>query len=74
MTGPISHYPDFGVMTKKGNIVAFEWRGGDRVSNEDTKYEEEIGNLWASFGKGKLHFSLVHNDNVEDVLTKLKGL
>jgi type III restriction enzyme len=67
-------YPDFIAVTKKGNIVALEWKGEDRVSNDDTKYKEEIGNLWASFGKGKLHFFLVHNGNVEEVLTKLKGL
>lgn len=67
-------YPDFIVSTKKGNIVALEWKGEDRISNDDTKYKEKIGDLWASFGKGKLHFFLVHNGNREEVLTKLKGL
>lgn len=67
-------YPDFIVSTKKGNIVALEWKGEDRVSNDDTKYKEEIGNLWASLGKGKLHFFLVHNGNREEVLLELKNL
>ena len=28
-------YPDFVAVTKKGNILALEWKGEDRVSNED---------------------------------------
>lgn len=67
-------YPDFIAVTKKEHTVALEWKGGDRVSNDDTKYKEEIGDLWASLGKGKLHFFLVHTGNAEEVLTKLKDL
>lgn len=67
-------YPDFIAVSKKEHTIALEWKGGDRISNDDTKYKEEIGDLWASFGKGKLHFFLVHTGNVEEVLTKLKGL
>lgn len=66
-------YPDFIVVTKKNNIVTLEWKGGDRVSNEDTQYKEEIGKIWESMNKN-LHFFLVHNGNVEEVLTKLKEL
>ncbi len=66
-------YPDFIAVSKKGNTIALEWKGGDRISNDDTKYKEEVGNLWASFGKGKQHFFLVHKGNIEEVLTKLKG-
>jgi superfamily II DNA or RNA helicase len=67
-------YPDFVAVTKKGSIVALEWKGEDRISNADTSYKIEIGNLWASLGKGKPHFFLVHNGNIEEVLTKLKEL
>lgn len=67
-------YPDFIVITKKGNIVALEWKGEDRISNEDTAYKVEIGNQWAKLGKGKLHFFLVHNKNIEEVLIGLKAL
>jgi len=67
-------YPDFVAVTKKGNIIALEWKGEDRVSNEDTEYKIVIGKIWAKFGKGKLHFFLVHNRNIEEVLTKLKEL
>ena len=67
-------YPDFVAYTKKGNIVALEWKGGDRVSNEDTEYKVEIGNKWAELGKGKLQFFLAHNGNIEEVLNKLREL
>ncbi|MBS3099602.1 hypothetical protein J4463_00080 [Candidatus Pacearchaeota archaeon] len=66
-------YPDFIVVTKKNNIVALEWKGEDRISNEDTQYKEEIGKIWESLNKN-LHFFLVHNGNVGEVLTKLKEL
>jgi len=67
-------YPDFIAVTKKGNIVVLEWKGEDRVSNEDTEYKVEIGEMWAKLGKGKLHFYLVHNKNIEDMLNELKTL
>ncbi len=67
-------YPDFVAVTKKENIVALEWKGEDRLENPDTKYKEEIAAEWEKLGKGRLHFFLVHNGNVEEVLTKLKGL
>lgn len=67
-------YPDFVVSTKKGNTIAIEWKGGDRVSNEDTQYKVELGDTWALLGKGKLHFFLAHNGNAEVVLGNLKTL
>jgi len=67
-------YPDFVALTKKGNIVALEWKGEDRISNEDTGYKVEIADEWVRLGKGKLHFFLVHNGNVEEVLNELKNL
>lgn len=67
-------YPDFVAVTKKGAVVALEWKGGDRVSNEDTAYKVEIGEIWQKLGKGKLRFFLVHTGNTEEVLSALKKL
>jgi type III restriction enzyme len=66
-------YPDFIAITKKNNLVALEWKGEDRVSNKDTQYKEEIGKIWESLGN-KLHFEIVNNKNVEEVLIKIKEL
>jgi superfamily II DNA or RNA helicase len=67
-------YPDFIALTKKGNVVALEWKGEDRISNEDTAYKIAIGKMWEELGKGKLHFFLVHNGNIEEILNHLKAL
>ena len=67
-------YPDFVAVTKKGSILALEWKGEDRVSSDDTKYKVEIGNIWSKLGGNKLHFFLVHNGNVEEALNKIKKL
>ncbi len=67
-------YPDFLALTTKGNILALEWKGEDRISNEDTAYKVALAEIWESIGKSKLHFFLVHNGNVEDVLNKIKTL
>lgn len=67
-------YPDFIAVTNSGNIIALEWKGEDRISNDDTKYKEEIGQIWESLGKKKLYFFLVQNKNVENILKQLKQL
>ncbi|MCX6734911.1 MAG: DEAD/DEAH box helicase family protein [Candidatus Peregrinibacteria bacterium] len=67
-------YPDFVALTKNENIVALEWKGEDRISNEDTGYKVEIAEEWVKLGKAKLHFFLVHNGNVEEVLRDLTAL
>lgn len=67
-------YPDFVALTKKGNVVVIEWKGMDRVSNEDTKYKVKLGELYSSLGKGKIYFFLAHVENIEEVLNKIKNL
>lgn len=67
-------YPDFVAVTNKGNIIALEWKGEDRLSNEDTDYKITMGKIWEKLGNGKLHFFLVHNGNIENVLNELKHL
>ncbi len=67
-------YPDFIALTKKGNILALEWKGEHLTTSDETKYKDEIGKIWGKLGKDKLHFFLVHNGNVEEVLTRIKEL
>ena len=67
-------YPDFVVVTKKGNIIALEWKGEDRVDNPDTNYKEIIAKEWEKLGKEKLYFFLVHNKNIEETLNDIKNL
>ena len=65
-------YPDFIVVTNKGTICALEWKGEDRLSNDDTEYKLQIGEIWQELGNGKTKFFLVHNTNIEQVLNELK--
>ena len=67
-------YPDFIAVTKKGVVVALEWKGGDRVSNEDTQYKVEIGETWEKLGDNMLHFIMVHEKNIEAILKELKEM
>lgn len=67
-------YPDFVAVTKKGIIIALEWKGEDRISNEDTAYKIEIAKDWEKLSNGKLKFFLAYNGNSEEVLTTIKQL
>ncbi|MFH1802269.1 MAG: DEAD/DEAH box helicase family protein [archaeon] len=67
-------YPDFLAVTKKRNIILFEWKGGHLLDSPAVNYKEELGKVWEKLGRGKLHFFLVHNGNVDDVLDEVKGL
>jgi hypothetical protein len=50
-----------------------EWKGEHLMTSEETEYKEKIGKIWESMNEN-LHFFLVNNKNVEEVLAKLKGL
>ena len=67
-------YPDFIAVTQNNNIIALEWKGEHLLTNEDTKYKEELGKIWESLGNGKLHFFLVSKGNIEETLNKIKLL
>ena len=71
---PNRYYPDFIAFTKSGHVIALEWKGEDRLSNEDTTYKVEIAKIWERLSKGKQHFYLVNNKNVESVLNEIKKL
>lgn len=67
-------YPDFIALTKKGKIILLEWKGEDRISNEDTEYKTELAKTWEKLGDNKLRFFLVHNGNIEEVLKEVREL
>jgi superfamily II DNA or RNA helicase len=71
---PNKFYPDFLAFTDKNNTIALEWKGEHLISNEDTTYKTDLAKEWEKLGNGKLHFFLVSNDNVDEVLSKVKTL
>lgn len=46
-------YPDFVLHLKDGRLLVVEYKGGDRVSNEDSKEKRMVGDLWAKQSGGK---------------------
>lgn len=67
-------YPDIIARTKGGAILLLEWKGEDRVSNEDTQYKVNLGKEWEELGKSKQRFFLVHNKNIEATLEEIKKI
>ena len=67
-------YPDFIAVTNKGAVLALEWKGEDRVGNEDTEYKESVAKVWEKLGKGNLHFFLVYLKNVDVILNEIEEL
>lgn len=39
-------YPDFVARLKDGRLLVVEYKGGDRVSNDDSKAKAQMGHLW----------------------------
>jgi type III restriction enzyme len=52
-------YPDFVAKLRDGRIFVIEYKGGDRVTNEDSRQKEQIGRLWAKASDGKALYLMV---------------
>lgn len=67
-------YPDFIAKTKSGAYIVAEYKGEDRLSNEDTAYKVELGELWQKLTNNKHKFYLVGRKNAEAVIKELSSL
>lgn len=63
-------YPDFIVKTKGGKYILVEYKGEDRLSNEDTGYKVELGNLWQNLS-GFNKFFLVGKTSTDNILKEI---
>ncbi|MCP2013411.1 type III restriction enzyme [Deinococcus sp. HSC-46F16] len=64
-------YPDFVALLhadeKRGvpeRILVVEYKGGDRITNDDSKEKRRIGEMWAARSGGQALFALVGKDEV----------
>jgi superfamily II DNA or RNA helicase len=71
---PGKFYPDFIIKTKSGAYILAEYKGGDRLSNDDTSYKEELGQLWEKLNNGKDKFFLVGKANMDTALKAISSL
>ena len=63
LNGFINHYPDFIVMTKKGNIVVIETKGDDR-DNSDSRAKLALGKKWEALaGAHRYSYFMVFDEN-----------
>lgn len=72
-------YPDFVAKLTDGRLLVVEYKGGDRVSNDDSKDKKAIGELWErrSNGRGLYLMATERDDKGRDVrgqlLAKIRG-
>ncbi|OGE31928.1 hypothetical protein A2631_02285 [Candidatus Daviesbacteria bacterium RIFCSPHIGHO2_01_FULL_44_29] len=63
-------YPDFIIKTKSGKYILTEYKGEDRLSNDDTGYKDTLGKLWESLS-GDNRFFLVSKSNMDSFLKEI---
>ena len=61
LNGFINHYPDFIVMTKKGNIILVESKG-DYLDGDDSKTKLSLGRAWQAAAGGRYRYFMVFKD------------
>lgn len=52
-------YPDFVCLLNDGRILVVEYKGGDRVTSDDAREKDLIGQLWADRSNGKALFVMI---------------
>lgn len=69
------HYPDFVVKLKDGRLLVVEYKGGDRVSNDDSKAKAQMGHIWqkASNKKAVYVMATLKDDQGHGVEDQIKA-
>lgn len=71
-------YPDFVALLQDGRIFVIEYKGGDRVTTDDTKEKRNIGELWAVKSDGQGLFLMAQKQDeqsrsMQDQITAVLG-
>jgi len=64
-------YPDFIALLNDGRILCVEYKGGDRISNDDSKEKKIVGELWAERSNNKCLFLLIGKESMENSLLSI---
>ena len=56
---PHKFYPDFLAVLEDGRILVVEYKGKDRVTNDDSKEKKLVGDLWADRSGGQCLFLMI---------------
>ena len=66
-------YPDFIAKLHDDRVLAVEYKGADRLSNDDTKEKRRLGELWAERSQGACLFLLVGKHDYAPRLVSAAG-
>ena len=72
-------YPDFVAKLNDGRLFVIEYKGGDRISNDDSKEKRLVGELWEQSSNGKGLYAMVQiiggkADSIrEQLLSKIRS-
>jgi type III restriction enzyme len=65
-------YPDFVCKLKDGRMLAVEYKGADRWSNDDSKEKRRLGELWELKSNGKCLFVMPKGKDLGEIKAKIK--
>ena len=66
--------PDFIAFTESGKVAVLEYKGEDRVTNEDSRYKEKLGDDWVALDSERRYFKMVTRGNMQSTLKELSAL
>lgn len=64
-------YPDFVCMLEDGRVLVVEYKGADRVNNEDSLEKKAIGEVWAARSNGKALFCMPSGTGFEELVAMI---
>jgi type III restriction enzyme len=71
---PSKFYPDFIAKTKSGRYIVIEYKGEDRLSNDDTAWKKKLGELWQKLTNDKHQFFLVGKNDTDNMIRMIREL
>ena len=51
-----------------------EYKGEDRVTNEDSRYKEKLGDDWVALDPERRYFKMVTRGNMQNTLREIEEL
>jgi superfamily II DNA or RNA helicase len=66
-------YPDFILKLNSGIYIIVEYKGEDRLTNDDTAYKAELGAVWEKLSRPN-HFYLVGKATIDEMLKQIATL
>jgi len=66
--------PDLIAFTRSGTIAVLEYKGEDRVTADDARYKEKLGNDWAILDPERRYFEMVTKGNMQSTLKEVGEL